>query len=311
VDIISPPGKIKNRKLAYIVKNYHLYLFLLPAVTYFGIFNYGPMYGIQLAFKDFIASKGIWGSPWVGFKHFEMLFSSYYFWDLLKNTIGISVYSLIAGFPMPIILALVLNEVDNKYYKKIVQTTTYAPYFISQVVMVGIILLFIHPNRGPINLFLDAIGFEKIDFINKPKYFKSIYVWSGVWKSTGWSSIIYFAVLSSVDPTLHEAAKIDGASRLQRVWHINVPAIIPTAVILFILNTGHIMDIGFEKIYLLQTDLNISASDVISTYIYRVGLLGSRFSFSTAVGLFNNVINLLLLLTVNVIAKRVSSIGLW
>lgn len=304
-------NSIRNKKMKLAVKNYQLYILLIPAVLYFCIFHYAPIYGVQIAFKDFMASEGIWGSPWVGFKHFRLFFSSYYFADLIKNTLGISVYSLIAGFPMPILLALMLNEIKNLKYKKLVQTITYAPHFISEVVMVGIIIMFLHPSHGPVNTVLKGMGMNYIDFMNKPEFFKSIYVWSGIWQSTGWGSIIYFAVLSSVDPAHHEAATIDGATRLQKIWYINLPALFPTAVILLILNAGRLMSVGFEKVYLMQTPLNMVSSDVISTYIYRVGLQGSRFSFTSAIGFFDSIINFILLVSVNTISKKITRTGLW
>lgn len=294
-----------------ILQRYELYLFILPATLYFAIFNYAPMYGVQLAFKDFIATKGIWGSPWVGLKHLNLFFESYYFWSLIKNTLGISLYSLIAGFPFPILLALLLNEVRSKRYRKIVQTVTYAPHFISMVVMVGMILIYLNPQYGIINKILEFMNFEPVDFINKPAYFKSIYVWSGIWQGTGFGSIIYFAALSSVDPEQHEAAIIDGATRLQRIIHVNIPVLIPTATILLILNMGGIMSVGFEKIFLMQTPLNVETSDVISTYVYKVGLLQARYGFSSAVGLFNSLINCFLLVLVNSIVRKYSEVSLW
>lgn len=311
--VVNPEIKPYNKKnkLKKILNDYQLYLFVLPSVLYFLIFHYIPIYGIQLAFKDFVATEGIWGSPWVGFKHFKLFFSSYYFWEIIGNTVGISLYSLVAGFPIPIIFALMLNEVSNKYYKKLVQTVSYAPHFISTVVMVGMLYIFLHPIYGIVNTFIKFLGFEPVDFINKPKYFKSLYVWSDIWQHTGWNSVIYFAVLSNIDPEQHESAIIDGASRLQRVWYINLPVLMPTAVILLILNAGSIMSVGFEKVYLMQTPLNINASEVISTYVYKVGLQSARYSFSTAVGLFNSVINFMLLILVNRVAKKLSSTSLW
>jgi len=293
------------------LSTYQLYLFILPTVIYYLIFHYAPLYGIQLAFKDFVAVDGIWGSPWVGFKHFKLFFSSHYFWELLRNTLGISVYALVAGFPIPIIFALMLNEISSRRYKKLVQTVAYAPHFISTVVMVGMLYIFLHPGYGIVNSLIKFIGFQPVDFLNRPEYFKHLYVWSGIWQSTGWNSVIYFAVLSNIDAEQHEAAIIDGATRLQRIWYINIPVIIPTAVILLILSAGGIMSVGFEKVYLMQTSLNLSASEVISTYVYKVGLQGARFSFTTAIGLFDSVINFILLITVNQIAKKLSSTSLW
>ncbi len=301
----------RRRLLARIVRNRQLYLFLLPAIAFFAIFQYGPMYGLQLAFKDFIAVDGIWGSPWIGLHNFQTFFSSYFFWQLLKNTLTISGYSLLAGFPFPILLALMLNEVRNGAYKKIVQTVSYAPHFISTVVMVGMIMIFLHPESGLVASLYRLLGRQPVPFMNKAPYFQSIYVWTGVWQSVGWNSVIFFATLASVDPQLHEAALIDGASRMQRIWYINVPVIMPTTIILFILNAGQIMNVGFEKIFLMQNPFNSDASEVIATYVYKMGVTGGRFAFSTAVGLFNSVINCAVLILVNRIAKAVSSVGIW
>lgn len=269
------------------------------------------MYGVQIAFKDFIATKGIWGSPWVGFKHFERFFDSYFFWRLIGNTLGISLYELAVGFPIPILLALMINEVRLKGYRKFVQTVTYAPHFLSTVVIVGMLLMFLSPTSGLVNLAIQAFGGEPISFMTEPGWFKTIYVFSGVWQQMGWSSIIYLAALAGIDPQLHEAAKVDGATRLQRIWHVNLPGIRPTIVILLILNFGSLMGVGFEKVFLMQNSLNMEGSDVISTYVYRSGILGAQYSFSAAVGLFNSVVNFILLITVNRIARKVNQVSLW
>ncbi|WP_370866645.1 ABC transporter permease [Saccharibacillus sp. JS10] len=284
---------------------------MLPALLYFLIFHYFPMYGIQIAFKNFIPSKGITGSSWVGFDHFERFFNSYYFWDLLWNTFSISFYELAIGFPLPIILALAFNEIASGKFKKTVQTVTYAPHFISVVVMAGMIITFLSPSNGMIVMLIEALGFNAPQFLTDPAWFKTMYVLSGVWQSTGWGTIIYLAALSGVDPQLHEAAIVDGASRFKRVLHINLPTILPTITIMLILNMGNILTVGYEKILLLQNSLNLEASDVISTYVYRAGLVDAQYSFSTAVGLFNSVINVILLVTVNWIARRTSSNSLW
>lgn len=301
--------KIYKRKM--IIQNWQLYLFALPLVAYIIVFAYFPMYGIQIAFKDFNPVDGILGSPWVGFKHFVRFFESYYFWDLIKNTVGISLYSLLAGFPIPIILALSLNEAKDGIFKRTVQTVTYAPHFISVVVMSGIIITFLTPSTGIINFFIQALGFEPISFLTEPGWFKSVFVWSGIWQSTGWGTIIYLAALAGVDPEQHEAATIDGATRWQRIWHINLPAIIPTIIILLILNVGSFLSVGFEKILLLQNALNMGASDVISTFVYRIGLVEGQYSFGAAVDIFNAVINATLLITVNYIARKKSEASLW
>lgn len=293
-----------------ILHNWELYLFIAPCLFYFIIFHYVPMYGVQIAFKNFVPAKGIAGSAWVGFDHFERFFNSYYFWDLLWNTLSISLYELAVGFPLPIILALAFNEVKNGFFKKSVQTVTYAPHFISIVVMAGMIITFLSPSSGILIRIIEWIGLQPASFLEDPRWFKTVYVISGVWQSAGWGTIIYLAALSGVDPQLHEAAIVDGASRLKRVLHINIPTIIPTISILLILNVGNILGVGYEKILLLQNPLNIESSDVISTFVYRSGLLNNQLSFSTAVGLFNSVINAVLLITVNRIAKK-SNNSLW
>jgi len=283
---------------------------LLPMLIIF-IFSYGPMFGVQIAFKDFRPRDGIWGSPWVGLAHFKDFFSSYQFRRILVNTIGISLYGLIAGFPIPIILAILVNETSNRTFKKSVQLITFAPHFISTVVMTNMILMFISVYGGPINNLIASLGAERIDFIAKPEYFKSIFVWTGIWQGMGYSSIIYIAALSAIDPSLYEAATIDGANKFQKIRHIDLPGIAPTIVILLILNSGSIMNVGFEKIFLMQNNLNISASDVIATYVYRVGLEDAQYSFSAAVGLFNSVINAVLLVIVNQVARKLGETSLW
>ncbi|MGM7723571.1 ABC transporter permease [Metabacillus sp. Hm71] len=298
----------RNRK---ILQNWQLYLFVLPAFLYFLIFHYIPMYGVQIAFKNFIPTLGIWGSEWVGLDHFIRFFESYYFWDLIKNTLGISIYELIIGFPLPIILALALNEVKDSIFKRTVQTVTYAPHFISVVVMSGMIIAFLSPETGIINHAIKLLGFEPIAFLSEPAWFKTVYVLSGVWQSTGWGTIIYLAALAGVDPQHHEAAIVDGASRLQRIWYINIPALVPTMIILLIMNVGSIMALGFEKVLLLQNPLNLESSNVIATFVYQAGLLDAQYSFASAVGLFNAVINAILLIIVNKIAKKTSETSLW
>jgi len=291
-------------------RNWDLYLLITPVIAYFIIFHYFPMYGIQIAFKDFIATKGIWGSPWVGVKHFQRFFDSYYFWRLIGNTFGIGIYTLLVAFPIPIIIALMLNEVRIDKFKRTVQTVIYAPHFLSTVVVVGMLLLFLKPD-GLINQVIALLGGKSIDFITEPAWFKTLYVFSDVWQTMGWSSIIYLAALTAVDHQLHESAMIDGATRLKRIWHINIPSIMPTIVILFILNAGSVMAVGFEKIYLMQNTLNMSASDVISTFVYRSGILEAQYSFSAAVGLFNSIINFIMLVMVNYFAKKVNETSLW
>lgn len=292
-------------------KNWDLYLLILPVFAYFIIFEYYPMYGVQIAFKDFLATKGILGSPWVGLKHFERFFDSYYFWRLIRNTLGIGVYELAVGFPVPILLALMINEVRVRFFKRFVQTVTYAPHFLSTVVIVGMLFLFLNPQNGMINHLIRLFGGEPISFMTEPAWFKTVYVLSRVWQQMGWSSIIYLAALAGVNPALHEAAKIDGATQLQRIRHINIPSIMPTIVILLILNIGRILSVGFEKVFLMQNPLNMEASDVIATHVYRAGILGAEYSYSAAVGLFNSVVNFIMLVAVNYIARKVNDTSLW
>jgi putative aldouronate transport system permease protein len=285
-------------------------MMLLPMAVII-IFSYGPMFGVQIAFKEFRARDGIWGSPWIGFTHFQNFFNSYQFQRVVTNTLGISLYGLIAGFPIPIILAILVNESLHPRFKKGVQLVTFAPHFISTVVMTNMILMFLSVYGGPVNNFIAAMGGERVDFMARPQFFKSIYVWSGIWQGMGYSSVIYIAALSGIDPALYEAATIDGASKFQKILYIDLPGIAPTIVILLILNSGHIMSVGYEKILLMQNGLNMAASDVISTYVYRMGLENAQYSFSAAVGLFNSVVNALLLVLVNQAARKLGETSLW
>ena len=294
-----------------VVQHRTLYLFLVPTIIYFAIFSYAPMYGLQIAFKNYNGAFGIWGSPWVGLKHFKDFVGGHYFLPIIRNTLTISIYSTIIGFPIPIILALMINEINNYKYKKFVQTVLYAPHFISTVVMVGIVIIMLSPTIGIINYGLEFLGLERQYFMAQPNAFKHIYVWSGIWQNMGWGAIIYLAALSSVDPELHEAATIDGANRIKRIRYINIPTIKPTIVILLIMSMGSMVSVGFEKTFLLQNDLNLKTSEVISTYVYRRGLINGSFSFSTAVGLFNNVVNLILLLISKLIARNVGETSLF
>lgn len=294
-----------------IIRDYQLYLLLLPALLYILIFHYWPMYGVQIAFRDYRASLGFWQSPWVGMKHFTRFFQAPNFLQLLTNTLGLSLYSLVAGFPVPIILAIMLNEVRSTPFKRSVQTIIYAPHFISTVVMCGMIVMFLNPERGIINHLVALLGGPRLDYMTKPEWFKTIYVLSGIWQNAGWGTVIYFAALSTVDPQIVEAAMIDGANRLQKIWFIDLPAIAPTIIILLVLNIGGLLSVGFEKVLLLQNELNMKSADVISTYVYRIGLLGGQFSYSSAIGLFNSVVNFVLLLLANGISRRVSETSLW
>ncbi|HZX05905.1 ABC transporter permease [Kribbella sp.] len=292
-------------------RHWTLYLLMVVPLIWFVVFKYIPMSNAVLAFKSYNVIKGIWGSPWIGWQNFELFFQNPVFWTLVKNTFVLSVYTVAASFPIAIVLALALNEVRNGVFKRTVQLVTYAPYFISTVVVVSMTILVLSPRLGIVNEGLGFFGVPAIDFLGNPGYFRHIYVWSDVWQTTGYSAVIYLAVLAGIDPALHEAARVDGASRLQRIRHVDLPGIMPTAVIILVLAVGNIMAIGFEKAFLLQNPLNLSESEIIATYVYKTGLLNADFSMATAVGLFNSVINLVLLLVVNAVAKRITGNGLW
>ena len=307
-DLRLSPGR---RKLNKILCNWQLYLFLLPALAYFLIFRYYPMLGLQLAFKKYRAVEGIWGSPWVGTKYFEQFFRGPNFGRLITNTLMISVGTLLISFPVPVLLALLLNQIPSKKYKKLVQTTIYAPHFISVVVLVGIISLFFSPRNGIVNHLIAALGGTRIRFMAEPSWFRPLYIGSDIWQNAGWGSIIYLAALSNINPELHEAAIMDGANKYQRVWHIDLPGILPTVVIMFILGAGKVMTVGFEKAFLMKNDLNVSTSEIISVYVYQRGLLDNQPSLSTAVGMFESVVNLVLITTVNFISKKVSDSSLF
>ncbi|WP_163538767.1 ABC transporter permease subunit [Gracilibacillus sp. YIM 98692] len=300
----------RSKRWNQIKRNWELYLFLLPTLLYFIIFHYVPMYGVQIAFRDYSPGFGILTSPWVGLEHFIRFFESYQFWSLIYNTFSLSALQLLITFPLPIIVAIMLNQLMFKKYKKFVQTVIYAPHFISVVVLVGMVYVFFSGN-GIINNFLNLLGMEEVRFLTEPSWFKPLYLGSSVWQETGWAAIIYLAALAAVNPELHEAAIVDGASKFQRILHVDVPAIMPIAMILLVLSVGNIMNIGFEKAYLLQTPLNQTSSEIIPTYVYKVGLQQAQYSFAAAIGLFNAVINLVLLWYVNRVAKRLSGTGLW
>lgn len=292
-------------------ENWELWLFVLPGLVITFIFSYVPLYGITIAFQRFSANKGFFGSPWVGFDHFIRFFESPYFVTTLTNTFIISLYSLVVGFPIPIILALMLNSFTHKRYRKVIQTVTYAPNFISVVVMCGMLILFLSPSTGFVNKILGVFGISPINFMGEVGMWRHIYVWSGVWQSTGWNSVIYFAALAGVSPEYHEAAIVDGASKFQRVIYIDFPCILPTATILLIMNCGSILSVGFEKAFALQNDLNLQVSEIISTYVYKVGLIQNDMSYSTAINLFNSVINAILLILVNWVSDKLSGNSLW
>jgi multiple sugar transport system permease protein/putative aldouronate transport system permease protein len=294
-------------------KHWQLYVMLAVPLLYVFIFKYGPMYGAQVAFRDYVPAKGIWDSRWVGLDNIRRFFTNYDFWRIMRNTLGLSLYYLVAQFPFPILLALSLSYVKWNRFRKMAQLVTYAPHFISVVVIVGMILQFLDPRTGIVNVILGLFGVDPVDFMGNPANFKSVYVWSQIWQNVGFQCIIFLAALSSIDPSLHEAAVMDGASKLQRMRHIDLPGLLPIAVILLILQTGRMMDIGFQKVLLMQNPVNLRTSEIIDTYVYKVGLASQalNYSYATAIGLFKNAINLILILFVNSIAKKLRQESLW
>lgn len=290
--------------------NRYLYLMALPGIIFYIIFCYIPMYNILIAFQDYNPVLGVLGSPWVGFKHFERLFDSIFFWRVIKNTVGLSTYAIVASFWIPIVFALLLNELRSKMFKKLVQTLTYIPHFVSLVVLCGMVTSFCMKD-GLINDIIAFFGGERSNLLMRPELFKTIYVVSGIWSSMGWGSIVYVAALSGIDPTLYEAAEIDGAKRLRQAIHITLPGILPTIVTMLLLNIGTIMSVGFEKVFLLYNPLTYETGEVISTYVYNKGLVEMNFSFATAVSLFNSIINLFLVLGSNFISRKTMEVGLW
>ena len=290
-------------------RDWQLYLIILLPAIYVAIFYYGPMYGVQIAFRDYRIKDGITGSKWVGWKWFQKFLNNYEFKAVLRNTLSISFYTIFAGFPLPIIFALLLNSIENPKFKKITQNICYIPHFFSVVVLVAIIRMLFSANSGLYgNIYRALIGSAPPDWRNQAEVFPHLYVWSGVWQNLCWDSIIYTAALSSISPELHEAATLDGATKWQRVLHVDLPGILPTVAIMLILRFGSVMSVGFEKVYLMQSTLNLRVSEVISTYVYKVGMASAKdFSYGSAVGLFNSVINVIMLVTVNWVSKRVSS----
>lgn len=312
VPIPTPPKRSWSMRLTLHMRRYwQLYLLILPAFLFSLIFCYQPMYGAQIAFRNFKIKNGILGSEWVGLKHFLRFFESASFGTVIKNTLGINLCSLIIGFPLPIILALLLNETRSAKFRKGVQMVTYMPHFMSTVAVCGLTILFLDRDSGIINILLSKIGIASKDYMTDPNSFWGIYIITDIWQNLGWNAIIYVAALTSVDVEVIEAAHIDGVSRLQKIWYIDIPYILPTVIVLFILQAGKMMNIGFEKILLLQNALNMSASDVISTYVYRLGIEGAQYSYTTAIGLFNSAVNVIILIFVNNLANRLSKTSLW
>ena len=292
-------------------RNWQFYTMLLLPVAWYFIFCYMPMYGILIGFKQFKASLGIWDSKWVGFTWFQSYFTSPYFGRTLYNTFILSFMSLLCGFPLPILLALLLEEVSSRTYRKFVQNVTYIPHFLSTVVIVGLITSFTNRDYGIVNQFFKAVGLPTDNWMQVRSLFRPLYIGSGVWQNMGWDSIIYIAALSGIDPQLHEAAKIDGANKAKCMWYINLPCILPTIVTMLILNSGHILSVGFEKVYLMQNSITMSVSDVIATYVYKVGIQGLKISLTTAVGLFQSVVGLIFLLAANAISRKLGERGIW
>ena len=293
------------------VRDWQLLLLCALPVLYFIIFHYVPMYGVQIAFKDFKAADGIWGSAWCGLEHFRRFFSSSQFWPLIKNTLGLSFLQILIGFPIPIILAIMLNQTKNQKFRKFVQSVVYCPHFISIVVLTGMLYIFLSPRNGIVNQIIEFFGGDPIFFLGDAKYFKETFVLSGIWQNAGWSAIIYIAALAGISPDLYEAAQVDGANKWQRIWHIDIPGILPTVIMMLILEVGKVMNLGFQKAYLMQNAQNLASSEIIATYIYKVGLIDAQYSYSAAINLFNNVVNIILLVTVNKIAKKMTSTSLW
>lgn len=300
--------QLQKRKIK---SNIPLYVLLFPSIILLIMFAYIPMLGLVIAFKDYSPANGIINSPWVGFKYFTQFFNSVQFGTTMMNTLKISIYSIVVGFPLPILLALLCNQLRAGKFKKVFQVTTYLPHFISTMVMCGIIILFLSPNSGLIANIFKTLGWTMPNLLSKPDSFAGVYVWSDVWQHIGWDSIIYLAALSAIDPTYYEAATMDGASRMQKILNIDLPLLLPTAMILLILRAGSLLSIGFEKVLLLQNPLNLAGSEVISTYVYKVGMLNFQYSYSTAIGLFNTVVNLIILLSVNWFSKRYTKTGLF
>jgi putative aldouronate transport system permease protein len=295
----------------FILHNWQLWLLALPAFVWLIVFCYAPMYGVQIAFKDYKVKLGITGSPWAGLKYFKQFFETSIALQIIRNTLLLSLYSLLWAFPIPIIFALLLNMLRNQKYKKFVQTTSFAPHFVSTVVVVTMMNIMFAPSNGFVNTIIKSLGFKEVLFMTRPEYFRSMYIGSGLWQDMGFNAIVYIAALAGVSPELHEAAIVDGASKFKRMIHIDVPCILPTVIIMFILSIGNLFSVGYEKAFLMQGSLNTVVSEIISTYVYKVGLQGAQYSFSSAVGLFNSVVNLILLLTVNTLFRKVSETSLF
>lgn len=303
--------KKKTNLTTLLRNNWQLYVLVLPAIIYFFIFNYLPLYGIQIAFKDYKAVSGIAGSPWVGLKHFKAFFNAYYFKRLLSNTLLLNVYYLLWSFPVPLILAISLNQIRGEKKKRFIQTSIYVPYFISTVVLAGMLYIFLSPTSGIFNLVRTAMGLKAVDYMSEASAFRPIYIISGIWQSAGYGTILYIATLSGIDPSLYEAAEIDGASIWQKIRYIDLPSLVPTAMMVFILDCGKMLSSDTNKALVMQTAGNIPTSDIIGVYVYNVGLGSGQFSYTAAIGLFVNIINFLLIVSVNRISRKATNVGLF
>lgn len=302
--LISRKKQIKN--------HWQFYLIVALPLLYFILFRYIPMYGILLAFKKYRVSKGIWGSPWVGFTQFTKFFANPSAYRIIWNTFSISMYALVTSIPIAVILAVAINECENNKWKKSVQMVTYAPYFISTVVLVSILMQFMDPSSGVFNLIRNALGKKSVNYMGNPNNFQHIYVWSALWQNTGYNAIIYVAALAGINPELYEAAKVDGVNKWQKIWYVDLPCIKPTIIIMFIMNMGMVMSLGFEKVYLMQNPLNLETAEIMSTYVYKMGLINNDFGYSTAIGLLNSVINLILIVSFNKASRKINEgVSVW
>ncbi|WP_413372816.1 ABC transporter permease [Paenibacillus taichungensis] len=305
------PPRRKSRLIRTWNRNKALWLLFLPCLLYYLIFRYAPMFGLVITFKDYNLFKGIWASDWVGFKYYRMFLENPDFWPLMKNTFLLGLYKLVFGFPAPILLAILLNEIRRAAFKRFVQTVSYLPHFISNVIVASMVIMFLSPTGGLINNLLAGIGIGPINFMNEPGLFRGIYVLSEIWQHIGWETIIYLAALTAIDPQLYEAADMDGASRLRKIWHVTLPGISPAIVITLILNIGKVLEIGFEKVFLMQNPAIYDTADIISTYVYRVGMVQGNFSYGASIDLFMGVISLIFIYTANWLSRRLSETSLW
>jgi putative aldouronate transport system permease protein len=301
----------RNEFLVSVKQNWDLLLLMVPVVAFFVIFAYIPMSGIVLAFKEYRLMDGIWGSPWVGLKQFRILFATPSFFEVLRNTVVISVLRIIFGFPAPILMAILINELRSEKFKRVIQTISYLPHFLSWVILAGIFLQFLSPSTGPINIILTQMGLKPIYFLGQPSTFVPTIIVTGIWQSFGWGSIVYLAAISGISPEMYESALLDGANRFQRICYITIPSIMPTIVVLFILNMGNILNGGFDQIFNLYNDAVMSVADILDTYVYRRGLAGLQYSFAAAVGLFKNGIGFLFVFATNLLARKLGESSLW